>query len=121
MKSAILRSALADLSGKPGFVGSALVNIEDGMVWHAVGSVPELESLASASSNYWRLNTRTQSSFDDLGPLQIAILIHRLGQLTMCECGKGMLLTVVTERRDTGYLAELKSAHPKIAKLVNDI
>lgn len=121
MKSANLRSALAELSSKSGFVGSALVNIEDGMVWHAVGSIPELESLASAASNYWRLNTRTQSDFSELGPLQIAILIHRLGQLTLCECGKGMLLTVVTERRDTGYLSELKLAHPNLAKMVNDI
>lgn len=121
MKSQILRTALTELANKPGFVGSALVNIEDGMVWHAVGTIPDLESLASASSNYWRLNTRTQASFLDLGPLQIAILVHRLGQLTLCECGKGMLLAVVTDRRNTGYLAELKTAQPHLTRLVNEM
>jgi predicted regulator of Ras-like GTPase activity (Roadblock/LC7/MglB family) len=121
MKSAMLRSALADLSSKSGFLGSALVNIEDGMVWHAVGSLAELESLASSASNYWRLNTRTQASFSELGPLQIAILAHQQGQLTICECGKGMLLVSVTNRRDTGYLTELKAAHPVLAEMVNNM
>ena len=121
MKSQILRAALSELAGRPGFLGCALVSIEDGMVWHAVGSISELEELASAASNYWRLHTRTQASFSDLGPLQIVILVHRLGQLTLSGCGKGMLLAVVTERRNTGYLAELKSAQPNLARLVDDI
>lgn len=121
MKSAMLRSALADLSNKTGFLGSALVSIEDGMVWHAVGALPELDSLASTASNYWRLNTRTQANFSELGALQIAILVHQLGQLTICECGKGMLLVAITNRRDTGYLVELKSAHPVLAEMVNNI
>lgn len=119
MKSQLLRDSLSELAAKTGYLGCALVNIEDGMIWHAVGSVSELEGMASAASNYWRLNSRTQSSFADLGPLQIIALVHRLGQITVCECGKGMLLTVVTERRETDYLKSLKAALPSLAKQVN--
>jgi predicted regulator of Ras-like GTPase activity (Roadblock/LC7/MglB family) len=121
MKSQILRNALSELTEKPGFVGAALVSIEDGMVWHAVGILNDLENMASAASNYWRLNTRTQANFSDLGALQVAILVHKIGQLTLCECGKGMLLAVITERGNTGYLAELKAAHPELTKLVNNM
>lgn len=121
MKSQILRNALSDLTQKPGFVGAALVSIEDGMVWHAVGILSDLENMASAASNYWRLNTRTQASFSDLGALQFAILVHKVGQLTLCECGKGMLLAIITERGNTGYLAELKATHPNLIRLVNSI
>jgi hypothetical protein len=32
-----------------------------------------------------------------------------------------MLLVSVTNRRDTGYLTELKAAHPVLAEMVNNM
>ena len=93
-----LQDRLGAMAGMPDFLGCALVDMEDGMVCHAVGELKELEQVASYSSDYWRLNRRTQPVFDELGELRVVVLMHRAGQITLSECGRRMLLVLVTRR-----------------------
>jgi len=121
MKAQRLRSALQTMASQPDILGCALVSLDDGMLWHAEGRMFALETLASSSSDYWRLNRRTQESFERLGELQVAVLMHRHGQVVVSECGKGMLLVLVTERMGGVDWERWKSEHTRLAALVNDM
>ena len=121
MKSQRLRSALHDMASQPDVLGCALVGTEDGMLWHAEGAMTSLDVLASSSSDYWRLNRRTQESFDGLGELRMLALFHQSGQILVSECGTRMLLVLVTSRMKGIDWERWKAEHAKLAALVNDM
>ena len=119
MKSDNLRAALHDMASQPDVLGCALVSMEDGMLWHAEGQTTSLEVLASSSSDYWRLNSRNQGSFDSLGELRVMVLVHRSGQILISECGARMLLVLVTSRMKGIDWERWKTDHTRLAVMVN--
>jgi len=119
MKSDNLRAALHDMASQPDVLGCALVSMEDGMLWHAEGQTTSLEVLASSSSDYWRLNSRNQGSFDSLGELRVMVLVHRSGQILISECGAGMLLVLVTSRMKGIDCERWQTDHTCLAVMVN--
>lgn len=121
MKAQRLRWALRDMASHPDVLGCALVNQDDGMTWHVEGRVIALDSVASSSSDYWRLHRRTQNNFDVLGDLWVIVLMHREGQIVVSECGNGMLLVMVTSRMGGVDWNHWKIEHHRLAALVNEM
>lgn len=119
MKTEALRKALDALSAREGILGCALVELETGMVWHASGSLDSIEDMASCASDYWRLHRRTQHIFAPLGDLRVAMLMHGKGQITVRECGAGVLLVTLTTRLAAVDWKRWKDDHPVLADLVN--
>ena len=50
--------------------GCALVDSHTGMVWHFAGQLPQIESIAEAAVEFWRIQGRLSSRLATLGPLQ---------------------------------------------------
>ena len=100
MKAERLLLAVQDIAAMPGLDGCALVEIATGMAWHAVGDMQELQQMAEASSDYWRLYQRSQQHFDRLGELRAQVMMHRTGRITMLPCSKGMLLIAISREAD---------------------
>lgn len=121
MKAQRLREALAEMAARTDFLGCALVGIDDGMIWHFAGALASMEEIASASSDYWRLNRRARTTYADLGDLRIAVLMHSKGQLILSECGKQMLLVVVTHQMKAIDWDQWKREHARLAQMVNDV
>lgn len=121
MKAQQLRDALTEMTHRPDFLGCALVDIEGGMPWFAAGKLQSMEQVASASSDYWRLNRRAQANYADLGELRVAVLMHSQGQLLLSECGKQMLLVVATHHMKSIDWDQWKLEHARLARMVNDI
>lgn len=118
MTAQMLREALRDMALRHGFVASALVELEGGMVWHAEGDVPSLVEVASSCSDYWRLYRRSDRLFANLGELRVAVFFHGQARITVCECGPGMLLVVITAEVDGIDWTQWKLALRQLAQLV---
>ena len=121
MKAQRLRDALTEMAARTDFLGCALVDVDAGMPWHVAGALQSMEDIASASSDYWRLNRRAQATYADLGELRIAVLMHSKGQLIISECGKQMLLVVATHQMKAIDWDLWKREHARLAQLVNDM
>jgi predicted regulator of Ras-like GTPase activity (Roadblock/LC7/MglB family) len=121
MKAQRLRDALDEMAAMPSTLGCALVELDGGMVWHTSGSMPDMEELASATSDYWRLNRRGQKSFSTVGELRLAILVHKRSQILVSECGMNMLLVVVTELMGAINWDQWKTDHARLTYLVDQI
>lgn len=92
MNSGPLREALERITQVPGLSGCALVEIEAGMVWHTAGEMPDVQNIAEAASDYWRLYLRLEPQFGSLGGLRGSLMWHAKGQLVLLPCGQGVLL-----------------------------
>lgn len=73
-----------------------MVEIEAGMVWHTAGSIENLQQIAEAASDYWRLYLRLQSNFEQFGHLQKCSFIHATHKLTLTPCGVDMVFITIT-------------------------
>lgn len=92
LKTEALASALSRMLTIAGITGCALVEIEAGMVWRSTGDIPDVQTIAEAASDYWRLYLRLEHQFDRLGGLRGSLMWHAQGQLVLLPCGKGVLL-----------------------------
>ncbi len=92
MSSELLVEALDRMTRVPGLSGCALVEIEAGMVWHTAGEMPDVQRIAEAASDYWRLYLRLEPQFGSLGGLRGSLMWHAQGQLVLLPCGHGVLL-----------------------------
>lgn len=120
MNAAEIREALRAMAERPGFLAVGLVELAGGMVWHAAGAPEFDESVVSAVSDYWRLYTRSRKTFASLGDLSVAVLLHRAGRITLCECGSGMLLVSITSRGLGADWETWKQDQAHLARLVNE-
>lgn len=118
MNAAAIKQSLADMAARKGFLVAGLVELDGGMVWHAEGQQPLCDAVVSTVSDYWRLYRRSQDTFAALGPLNVAMLFHRGGRITVCECGPLMLLVVITELRNEIDWALWKQDHAHLAHLI---
>jgi hypothetical protein len=121
MKTQRLRQALDTMVSREGILGMALVEKDTGMVWQAVGQLGSIEDVASAATDYWRLHQRTQHSFEALGALRVAILMHGKGQITVRECGESILLITVSTRLGAVDWEQWRADYPALVQLVNDM
>ena len=50
--------------------GCALVETDTGMVWHFAGQLPDIERVAEAAVEFWRIQQRLSSQLAGLGELR---------------------------------------------------
>lgn len=104
----ILRAEMDAIAAMPGLQGCALVEIDAGMVWHAAGDIADVQKIAEASSDYWRLYQRQRVHFEHLGELRAQVLMHSQVRITMLPCGKGTLLIALSREQDAVDWAQLQ-------------
>lgn len=119
MKAQRLREALDTMAAREGILGIALVDTVTGMVWQATGKLQSIEDVASAATDYWRLYQRTKHSFEALGVLRVATLMHGKGQITVRECGADILLITISTRMGAVDWEQWKADHPILVEMVN--
>lgn len=93
MPLALLRSRLTSLSELAGVRGVAIVDSASGMVIEQAGTVENLETLAEAAIEFWRLSGRLRTSLSSLDALNAAALSFARGMLLLQP-----LTTVSSER-----------------------
>jgi hypothetical protein len=96
-----LNEVVAEIEGMaqtPGVTACALVDIETGLVYAAAGEGGEIEALAEAASDYWRLYWRLQGKFASLGKLRALSAQHEHGALTILPCGAAKIVATRSER-----------------------
>lgn len=119
MKAKVLHIVLNTMADLPGVEGCALVEIETGMVWHTAGQMQGIQHLAEAASDYWRLYTRLDHHFTEIGEMKTSIFIHAKGKITLLPCGKGMLLVAMTSQRSKVDWHQWQNKAKELAKLVD--
>ncbi|SFU66135.1 hypothetical protein SAMN05216350_103430 [Polaromonas sp. YR568] len=98
MNTQHISTVLADMALTPGVKACALVDSATGMVYLSAGQHPQIDAIAEAASDYWRLHERSGSPFAKLGPLQAISMIHRDGVLSLMPCGKGIVMATLSAR-----------------------
>jgi broad specificity phosphatase PhoE len=121
MRAAQLREALEDIARMPGLDGCALVEIEAGMAWHAIGDMEELQQIAEAASDYWRLYQRGQRYFERIGELRAQVMMHRNGRITMLPCTHGMLLVALSREIEPVDWSALQKKALNLQPLLGDL
>lgn len=121
MNAERLREALEDVACMPGLQGCALVEIDAGMVWHAAGQIADVQKIAEASSDYWRLYQRQKVYFEHLGELRAQVMMHREIRITMLPCGEGMLLIALSREQDPVDWAMLQAKTQDLKRLVAEL
>jgi hypothetical protein len=118
MNARRLREGLEQVALMPGLQGCALVEIDAGMAWHAAGSIVDVQKIAEASSDYWRLYQRQKVHFEHLGELRAQVMMHLEVRITMLPCGPGMLLIALSREQDRVDWAQLQSRTQALKQLV---
>jgi hypothetical protein len=98
MNTQHLAAELAGMAQTPGVTACALVDCATGMVYLSAGKHPQIDAIAEAASDYWRLHARSGVPFAGLGPLQAISMIHRDGVLSLMPCGQGIVMATLSAR-----------------------
>lgn len=117
MKEQQLKSILQTIAAMPGLQGCALVEVDAGMVWHLAGTAPDLQKIAEASSDYWRLYKRQRTHFGGLGELRAQVMMHADSRITMMPCGDDMLLIALSLEKTPVDWAALQAEAQHLKKL----
>lgn len=118
MNAQRLRHGLEQVAIMPGLQGCALVEIDAGMVWHTAGHIEDVQKVAEASSDYWRLYQRQKVHFEHLGELRAQVMMHQDVRITMLPCGPGMLLIALSREQDRVDWATLQTRALALRQLV---
>jgi predicted regulator of Ras-like GTPase activity (Roadblock/LC7/MglB family) len=118
MREHAIKEMLRSIAARKGFLVAGLVEIDGGMVWHAEGQEALSDVVVSTVSDYWRLYRRSKDAFSTLGPMGVAILFHRSGRITVCECGPDMLLVVITKLPNEVDWDLWKQDYARLAQLI---
>ena len=121
MNAQDIRNEIEQMGQMPGLDGCALVEIEAGMVWHAAGHIDDVQFVAEAASDYWRLYRRLNQHFAKLGELRACVMMHQRGRITLLPCGTGMLLVTVTRQSHDVDWDEWQRRTHKLAGMVNEL
>lgn len=114
-----LADELARMATISGITGCALVEIEAGMVWCTGGRVPDVQNIAEAASDYWRLYLRSARHFASLGNLRGSLMWHEQGQLVLLPCGDGVLLVALAQGNGSVDWPTCFARTQELAHLVN--
>ncbi len=119
MNEQSLRDDLNRMAALPGMQGCALVEVSAGMVWYAAGQSLEMQNIAEAASDYWRLYQRLNGHFTQLGHMKAAVFMHVHGRITLMPCGKDMLLVALTQESTLVNWAQWQSQAKDLASRVD--
>lgn len=120
MTQQALRASLEAMAALPGVDGCALVEIETGMVWqHCAGRIENVQTIAEAASDYWRLYGRLADQFEDLGDLRASVMMHARGRIILHPCGSGMLLVTLTRAKSGLDWMQWQDKARQLAQVVN--
>lgn len=72
MSNPLVQALVDRLAAFAGVRGCALVDADTGMVWYYAGQLPGIERLGEASVEFWRVQLRQSSYFEQFGPLESA-------------------------------------------------
>jgi hypothetical protein len=101
------RQAIADeverLGRTPGVITCALVDGNAGFIYHATGGRPDLEPLAEAACDYWRLHRRHGSFYGDLGSMIGIVVLHERGVINLLSCTADTVLVTLAERNRVAF------------------
>lgn len=100
MNSQRISAELASMALTPGVRACALVDSATGMVYLSAGSHGQIDSIAEAASDYWRMHERSGIPFAALGPLQGISLIHRDGLLSVLPCNSSIVMATLSGRME---------------------
>jgi hypothetical protein len=126
MSNPLVQALVSRLATFPGVQGCALVDADTGMVWYYAGQLPGIERLGEASVEFWRVQLRQSSYFEQFGPLESAAHSFAGQVIALFPCsGKPPLIAVcVADKAGMAWgpwgvkLAELKQvlklAHKEI-------
>lgn len=113
MKKQLIAKELQRMAATPGVVACALVDVGAGMVYLSAGDTPNIEAVAEAASDYWRLYQRNGNNFAELGPLQAVSTIHRDGVVSLMPCSEGIVLATISRRMQL----DMSAWHRQVAQL----
>ena len=65
-----IAAIVKDLAAFKDIDGCALVETNTGMVWHCAGRLPDIERVAEAAVEFWRIQRRLSSHLAGLGSLR---------------------------------------------------
>lgn len=101
------RQALADeverIGSAPGVITCTLVDASTGMIYHAAGGRPDLEPLAEAARDYWRLHRRNDNLFRDLGAMVGIVVLHEEGVINVMPCAGDAVLVTLAQRNKVNF------------------
>lgn len=86
-----------------GVITCSLVDASTGMIYHASGGRPDLEPLAEAARDYWRLHLRNDNLFRDLGSMVGIIVLHEEGVINVLPCSADFVLVTLARRNAINF------------------
>ncbi|MDO5654154.1 MAG: hypothetical protein Q4G39_08635 [Brachymonas sp.] len=117
MKTAILREAIEHMAAQPGIMACALVDAETCMVIQSAGEAADIDILAEAATDYWRLYKRLQKHFDHLGPLDTSVMLHAQGVINITPAANSVVVIALAQRLQTDWNAWQQEVR-KLSELV---
>ncbi len=86
--------------------GCALVETDTGMVWHFAGHLPEIEHIAEAAVEFWRIQHRLSSHLVAMGSLRSVAcsFSNRVVALFPCCEGPNLVLVCVAAKGHIAWL-----------------
>lgn len=91
------------LGRTPGVISCALVDGQAGMIFHATGDRPDLEPLAEAACDYWRLHQRGAALYEGLGAMIGIVVLHEEGVINVLACASDAVLVTLAERNRVSF------------------
>lgn len=86
---------IEQLASFPGVRGCALVDADTGMAWHYAGHMPDMEELAEASIEFWRVYKRLSAHFKDFGTFNSSAHSFSECAIALFPCGREPDLVMV--------------------------
>ena len=103
MKWQQLADEVERIGRTPGVITCTLVDAATGMTCYASGGRPDLEPLAEAARDYWRLHLRNDNLFNGLGPMVGIIVLHEEGVINVMPCSADFVLVTLARRNTVNF------------------
>lgn len=106
MKADAVQAAIAELGQFAGMDGCALVDAETGMPWSYAGSVADIERIAEAAIEFWRVQNRLSRHFEGMGNLQSAAysFSNRVVALFPCSEAPPLVLVCIARKGHVSWI-----------------
>ncbi|MBP8018812.1 MAG: hypothetical protein KAY82_02125 [Hylemonella sp.] len=117
MTSTAPESILQELARFPGIDGCALVEIDTGMVWYHAGSLPDVDRIAEAAVEFWRIQIRLSSNFSTMGKLQSAAYSFSQQVVALFPCSETPPLVLICIAQKTNVVWSEWGAQVQTLKL----
>ena len=95
MNTLLTEAVINDLAGFPGMDGCALVETDTGMTWFHAGNTADIDRVAEAAIEFWRIQMRLSEHFTAMGPLQSAAYSFSQRVVALFPCSEQPPLVLV--------------------------